>query len=162
MTYKPTILILLIVFSTYNAYSIKKFNLYNVFKKSINQKEKNKIIYGSNAWMICNIDSSFYRNDTLEIIENRNCIDCCNIIEWTFIKKNLFVQSNNLSCQEPSQGTVDTKKYSIKLSKKRNNLIITIYNRELLINSFRYLELTVKKDRFLNQNCKNLRIIRIK
>jgi hypothetical protein len=78
-----------------------KSQLLHTLIKSIQQKTKGKVLIGSNPWVVCNKDSSFYKSDTLQLYNNVNYYyysNCCEFVDFTFYKKNAFVANKTQVC----------------------------------------------------------------
>ncbi len=109
-----------------------KKELLNTFKQSIQQDKKNHSI--SNPWVICNKDSSFFKSETIQLINNENYYyhsnDCCHFIDWTFYKKDKFVQASVEICKEPTSASVTSANdnYRINLSNNGHDLLMTTTN----------------------------------
>ena len=114
-----------------------------LFESSIRQSSKSKIDPDSNPWLICNSDSSFFKSDTILLIQNNPNQNyarkkCCAFIGWTFYKGNRFVQLDIDYCNEPPTRRVTKKDdfYSIKVVKIDTKTIIETYRNDKSIDSF--------------------------
>lgn len=142
-------------------------NVSKLFTSSIRQSSKSKIEADSNPWLICNSDSSFFKSDTLLLIQNNPNQNfarkkCCAFIGWTFYKNNKFVQSDIDYCSEPPTSRVTTKNdfYTIKVAKINTKTIIETYRNNKLIDSFIVLGYKTFNDSFANEDVVVLTIVR--
>ena len=142
-------------------------NVLKLFKASIRQSSKSKIEVDSNPWLICNSDSSFFKSDTLLLIQNnpnQNFVrkKCCAFIGWTFYKKDEFIQSDIDYCNEPPTSRVTSKNdfYTIKVSKINTNSVIETYRDGMLIDSFIVVGYTTFNDSSANENVTVLTLAR--
>lgn len=132
-------------FSFGQNFSPTKRQLLKTFRKSIRQDKKLHAI--SNPWVICNKDSSFFKVNTIQLINNENYYyhsdSCCAFIDWTFYKKNRFIQETIDICKEPPSASVATSKdfYTIKLSKTGNDLITVVTNSINLTQKYKILSI---------------------
>ena len=122
------------------AYSEKY--IYSLFKKSISQTDKGKIKIPSNPWLICNHDSSFYRNDTVRLCSNSyytNSLNCCECIGWTFYEKDKFISTNFEFCKEPTtaSATKDKDFRKVVVSSADNYILLTTFNNDKLVETFK-------------------------
>lgn len=112
-----------------------KNQLSNLLKSSINQSSKKSISVGSGAWIICNTDSAYYKADTIKLYDNINYFyqrnSCCSFIEWTFYKRNAFLQNKAQICQEPSSANTLTEYYKFDVIKKDDNVYLIVINKHL-------------------------------
>jgi hypothetical protein len=113
---KQLAILILALFASSSSFAqkfITSNRLNKIFKESIKQPSKKHVAIGSNAWTFCNSDSSFFTNDTIQmysgnysiVSQSRIKFTCCQKFEWTFYKRNKFVQSKSQTCQEPSSST---------------------------------------------------------
>jgi hypothetical protein len=142
-------------------------NVSKLFKSSIRQSSKSKIEADSNPWLICNSDSSFFKSDTLLLIQNNpnhNFVrkKCCAFIGWTFYKNNKFVLSDINYCSEPPTSKVTTINdfYSIKVAKINTTTVIETYRNNMLIDSFIVLGYKTFNDSIANEDVGVLKLVR--
>ncbi|MEA5139062.1 hypothetical protein [Arcicella rigui] len=124
------------------AYSEKY--IYKLFKKSVLQTDKGKIKIPSNPWLICNQDSSFYRNDTVRLFSNSyytNSVNCCECIGWTFYEKDKFISTNFEFCKEPTTASAfkDKDHFRVLVSSADNYLLLSTFNNDKLIETFKII-----------------------
>jgi hypothetical protein len=123
-------------------------DVYRIFKKSISQREKNKISIPSNPWFFCNRDSSFYLNDTLRLVSNsyhnHKLVNCCDYVGWTFYKKDKFISTRLQLCKEPTSAsaTRDNDRFDLKVLSADNYLILSIFNNNKLMESFKIIDIS--------------------
>ncbi|MFB6344068.1 hypothetical protein ACE1ET_20285 [Saccharicrinis sp. FJH62] len=123
---------------------LKKNELYKIFRKSINQPERNKVIIGNNPWIINNEDSAYYKRDTIylyNINNHANNLNLCQTIDWTFYKKNALIICRSKHCYGPPANTFLTSRDLIKIKIEDNDeLIIRLFNFSKLVDVFKVLE----------------------
>ena len=123
-------------------------DVYRLFKKSISQREKNKINIPSNPWLFCNRDSSFYLNDTLRLVSNsyhnHKLVNCCDYVGWTFYKQDKFISTRLQLCKEPTSAsaTKDIDHFDLKVFSADNYLTISIFNNNKLMDSFKIVDIS--------------------
>ena len=126
--------------------SYSEKDIYSLFKKSISQRDKKKISIPSNPWLFCNKDSSFYLSDTLRLVSNsyynHKFINCCAYVGWTFYEKDKFITTGLELCKEPPYASVtkDQDHFTLKVFSPDNYLILSIFNNNKLINSFKIID----------------------
>lgn len=123
-----------------------KSKLLKIFKGSIRQDKSGKVLSNSNPWVICNKDSSFYKSDTLRLYNNENYYyhsNCCKFINWTFYKKDAFVQTRSQICKEPPTVSVTRNEdwFSIKISKKGRDLFFETSNRDRITERYQVISI---------------------
>ena len=140
-----------------------------IFKSSIIQPSKSKIEVDSNPWLSYNSDSSFFKSDTVFLIQNNTSKNyaqkkSCAFIGWNFFKKNQFIQLDVDYCNEPPTERVVTNNdfYSLTLKEELNNTIIRTYRKNKLIDSFIVLEYKRFNDSFANEDVSVLTLLRKK
>ena len=140
-----------------------------IFKSSIIQSSKSKIEVDSNPWLSYNSDSSFFKSDTVFLIQNNPSMNyvqkkSCAFISWTFYKKNQFIQLDINYCNEPPTERVTTSNdfYSLTLIEELNNTIIRTYRKNKLIDSFIVLGYKRFNDSFANEDVSVLTLLRKK
>ncbi|WP_128414262.1 hypothetical protein [Chryseobacterium sp. Leaf394] len=122
-----------------------------IFKNSISQPKKSKIIVGQNSWKIC-VDIS---SNTINLFETKfeKYADCCRYDEWTFYKKNKFIKNEAYSCKEPPYSKVTTQDdwYEIEYVEAEN--LVLVIKSQKRTDKFIVKELQKRKD--------NLHIIKL-
>lgn len=115
---------------------IKKTSVHQlkfIFKKTIDQPEKDRVVIGANAWIICNQDSAFFKTDTVKLYSNINYFyqksNCCEFIKWTFYRKNKFTQSQSQICEEPPISSVKFDYCNIDFFSKKGKTYILVINK---------------------------------
>lgn len=119
--------------------------LTKLFKSSIDQESKKKISVGSGAWTICNQDSAFFKTDTLRLYSNSNYFyqlsECCDFIEWTFYKKNAFVQSKSQICKEPATSSAFVDYYQISIFSEKQKTYLLVIKPRMSSEKFEVIEI---------------------
>jgi len=142
---KKLILILLTIGFTSSAQTKPSSKyLTKLFKNSIEQNDKKRISTFSNPWVINNIDSAYYKLDTLKVYNYKNVeTEFCEYIGWTFYKKNLFILNKAHHCNEPPTNSVTNKEnwYEVKFVENEKKLILQFYNLEKRLSQFEVLSI---------------------
>ena len=127
--------IVILLFSNSLIYSqeneVTKKSVKKAFKKSIRNKDYWSWDEWSGYWETNNIDSTYYKSDTIVLI-NRiglNSINC-NYITWKFYKKNAFHLQEINSCKEPPSARVSNTNdfYTITIAEKEKILYLKTNN----------------------------------
>lgn len=147
LTKKLFLLIIFLIFANPNSaqkIELSKRNIYKVFKNTIVQNKKNFISIPSNAWYTNNTNNNYYKSDTITFTNaqsyNRSF---CNVINWTFYKKDKFVRTFGNYCNEPPTEKVSNKSdfFDIKIIKQNSDLILELYNDRKIIETFKVISL---------------------
>ena len=123
-------------------------DVYRLFKKSISQTDKKKISIPSNPWLFCNKDNSFYLDDTLRLVSNsyhnHKLVNCCDYVGWTFYKQDKFISTRLQLCKEPTSAsaTKDNDHFDLKVFSADNYLILSIFNNNKLMDSFKIIDIS--------------------
>ena len=116
-----------------------------MFKSSIQQESRKTISIGSGTWTICNQDSAFFKSPIIRLYSNKNYFyqldKCCEFINWTFYRKDLFLQSDSQICNEPASAGVKSKYYQTQITNKNGNTILLIKSREGEEQKFEVIEI---------------------
>lgn len=108
-------------------------------------------------WIACsNADSTYSNADTIRLYNDHFyylTTHCCYVTSWTFYSRNIFNLSNTKMCQEPPMSSMRSDDYGlkIKIGKKEENLILSIYKDGKLKDKFILLSL----DNFIKKNGKS-------
>lgn len=140
LSFNFTLLLILFQVTNFFAqdnYSIEQnvtLNIKNI--KSIFYTRKNRFGPQSKTeWTACNIDSSYYKSDTVKLYSNdyfHISAKCCNYIDWTFCNRTTFNLTELFNCVEPPYSDLDPNNYGLKLKLKKNKankLILSIYDK---------------------------------
>lgn len=120
---------------------VSEKQLLTLFENSINKNYPHDI--DSSPWTICNLDSSFYKSDTLKIVNSYkypyNVGKCCRYMNWSFYKIDSLVQHESNSCNEPTYSVVPRKNdwYKLFLRKGRHGLFVILKNIDGIKDVFR-------------------------
>ncbi len=136
-----------------NNYPSKK-SIQKIFRSSIKQVSKRKVQVGNNAWTTCNKDSTFFKSDTI-VFTNSTLEKCCATIQWTFYRKQSFVQNAGQTCSEPSSATVTNVDdfYTIDLVEDGKYVFMEISNKARNIIRFRVIS--------VNNESRSIKLLRI-
>ncbi|WDF45172.1 hypothetical protein PQ459_09700 [Chryseobacterium sp. KACC 21268] len=145
MTSTKTIIILLtfiVNFISAQKIEITEKNLFNVFKKTINQESKRSIRTVSNPWITDNSNDDFAKLDTI-VFTNGKRNNYCKDVNWTFYRKNKFIRTYGDHCKEPPTYTVTKIKdyFELKLTEINRKEYLELYNQEKLIEKFEIVSL---------------------
>jgi hypothetical protein len=143
---KRLILILLLIsFESFAQTKPTKKELIKLFKNSIEQEEKNTVTTKSNPWIINNLNGEYYSLDTLKVYSynNKRENEFCEYIGWTLYKKDSFILNKVHHCNEPTQISATKKEdwFKIIFIENKDELILELYNFEILINKFKVLSI---------------------
>lgn len=72
-------------------------------------KESKEYGNSTSNWSACNLDSLFYKNDTINLVSDNSYYsnnNCCEEISWVFYLKNKCYITNSQTCKEPSSSRV--------------------------------------------------------
>ena len=120
-----------------------KQQIVNLFKNSISQQSKNGISVGSNAWVICNKDSAFFKSDTIILQSNINYFyqigDCCDFIEWIFYKQDAYLQKKLQVCNEPASASANADNLRLILTTQPHDLVLTTILNGRMMSKFKVL-----------------------
>ena len=78
----------------------------------------------SKAWFACNIDSAYYKTDTITFCSSILHLyqkNCCHHIEWYFSNATKFKLSKTNICHKPIVSSIDSKDSSFKIKTKYSN-----------------------------------------
>jgi len=132
----------------------KKTELKKIFRESIEQKSKKIISLDSNPWVTNNTDSMFYKADTIKLINLKEApynYGFCQIINWTFFKKDKFYLIESQTCKEPSSAKAGNASnfYIFKIRETEKGLILETYNSFGIENN--YLVIGITKNETSNE-----------
>lgn len=133
-----------------------------IVKNSIVEKKKGKFILPSNkSWEFNNIDSLYFKKDTLNAYVYKEGIkhkSLCEVVDWTFYRKNAFVFGLESNCKEPPTRKVTRKPndyYNFAIYKVENQTMIDILNFDkMIVESFIVLEIPEIED------CTEIKLVR--
>ncbi len=137
------IIFLLICFGSFAQTNPSGKYLTKLFKKSIEQKKRNRISVSSNEWEINNLNDEYYNLDTLKVYNfNRNSSNkFCEYIGWTFYRKDSFVLSKAHHCNEPPTNSASKNEdfFKVKFKESKYWTVLELYNFEKLVSQFKVL-----------------------
>ncbi|WP_298121119.1 hypothetical protein [Flavobacterium sp.] len=131
-----------------------KSSIQKIVKTSIVEMKKGKFSLPSNkSWEFNNIDSLYFKKDTLNAYvykEGTKHKRLCEVIDWTFYRKNAFVLGQGSNCKEPTTRKVTrTPKdyYKIAIYNVENESVIDILRYDkMIVESFIVTELYEAED----------------
>lgn len=123
--------------------NINKKNILKVFKSTIDQDKRNRISITSNPW---STEKEKYEiSDTIRFINpsNRTDYNYCNVINWTFYRKNKFVRSYGEYCDEPAVEKVTNEDdfFDLKITEVYGKIYLELFNKQKLIEKFLIISL---------------------
>ncbi len=94
-------------------------------RKSFKTAFKESKEYGNSTsnWSACNLDSLFYKTDTINLVSDNNYYynnNCCEVVSWVFYSKNKCYITNSQTCKESSFSRVATYKDMYDISFDRD------------------------------------------
>ena len=143
--------LLLITCSVYSQNSNpKKSEVRKLFKESILQNDTNVITTVSNPWLTDNKDSLFFKADTIRLInpDYRYRHGLCEVVAWTFYRKDKFSQDLGQICKEPPAYRVskEDSRHSIDLRNTESGVVMITTNAEGVINKYLVIKIERSKD----------------
>ncbi len=139
-----------------------KSTIQKIVKNSIVEMKKGKFSLPSNkSWKFNNIDSLYFKKDTLNAFlfkEGTKHKSLCEVIDWTFYRKNTFVFGQESNCKAPPtrKATRYPKDYyTIAIYTVENETMIDILNYDkMIVESFILIELSETED------CTEIKLVR--
>lgn len=122
-----------------------KSELKKLFRKNIDQESRREITL-SNPWVINNHNSNYFKSDTITLINShfyQDKYDFCEVVNWSFYRKNKFLLTESQTCKEPSSAAISTENSFKKLAIKEEaiGLVLQIHNSNNQINRFLVLSI---------------------
>lgn len=99
------------------------------------------------SWKFNNIDSLYFKSDTLIAIQNKINIqnNFCEIIDWTFYRKNAFIMGRSSYCKEPPSRLVTKYPedyFTIAIYQVENKTMIDMFkNDKMIVESFNVIDI---------------------
>ncbi|TDX87046.1 hypothetical protein [Epilithonimonas xixisoli] len=142
---KTIFILSLILFSNFiyaQKIEITEKNLFKIFKKTIEQENKNQIKTVSNPWIADNSNDVFSKSDTIIFTNGKNN-HYCKDVNWTFYRKNKFIRNYGDFCSEPTSYTVTKIQdyFEIKINEMDTRKYFELYNQGKLIDKFEIISL---------------------
>lgn len=145
MTKKILILFSILLFQNYlnaqkfdvsDSIEISKPNIYNIFQETVEQDKD----FPTTLWFSDNTNDKYFKSDTIKLIHaNSYKRDYCNIINWTFQKKDEMIRTFADYCEEPPTAKVTTENdyFEVRISEKKSNTFLELYNKKRLVEKFK-------------------------
>lgn len=128
--------------------TISKSVVQKIIKDSKAEKKNGSITLNSiKSWKFNNVDSLYFKSDTLIAIQNKmNTKEpFCELIDWTFYRKNSFILGNASYCKEPPSRFVTKYPedyFTIAVYQVENETMIDMLrNDKMIIDSFHVIEI---------------------
>lgn len=131
-----------------------KSTIQKIVKNSIVEMKKGKFsLPSSKSWEFNNIDSLYFIKDTLNAYiykEGAKHKSLCEVVDWTFYRKNTFVLGQGSYCKEPTTRKVTRNPkdfYKIAIYTVKNETMIDILSYDkMIVESFILIEVTEAED----------------
>jgi hypothetical protein len=131
-----------------------KSTIQKIVKNSIVEMKKGKLsLPSSKSWEFNNIDSLYFKKDTLKAYvykEGTKHKSLCEVVDWTFYRKNAFVLGQGSNCKEPTTRKVTRNPkdfYKIAIYTVENETMIDILSYDkMIVESFILIEVTEAED----------------
>lgn len=139
-----------------------KSSIQKIVKNSIVEMKKGKFSLPSNkSWEFNNIDSLYFKKDTLNASvykEGTKHKSLCEVVDWTFYRKNAFVLGQGSNCKEPATRKVTRNPkdfYKIAIYTVENETMIDILSYDkMIVESFILIEVSEAED------CTEIKMVR--
>ena len=125
--------------------AINKENIYKIFQITINQDNK---YFQTIPWFTDNTNDKYFESDTIQFIHAKSYKrNYCNLIHWTFQKKDKMIRNFADYCKEPPVAdiTKENDYFDIRISETESKTILELYNKKKLIEKFK-IESFVKNE----------------
>ncbi|MEM6684829.1 MAG: hypothetical protein AAF617_03450 [Bacteroidota bacterium] len=103
-----------------------------LFRESIRQKSRKKILQLSNPWVTDNTDNFYVKTDTVRLINPKKQyqLDFCQEVNWSFFRSDSFYMVESQSCKEPTSAKVSkpSDRHEVKIKKTAAGLTLTLRN----------------------------------
>jgi hypothetical protein len=145
--YKLLNFIFLLPISLFAQSAITESSVQKLFNNSRVEKHNGKFMLPSDkSWNFNNADSLYYKQDTITAIlyKSTKHKNLCEMVNWTFYRKNAFIKGRESLCKEPPRKSV---------TKNPDDYFkIAIYNvaKETMIDVLRYDKMIVESFKVLN------------
>jgi len=127
---------------------ISKSEVQKIIKDSQVAKKNGSISLPSiKSWKFNNVDSLYFKSDTLIAIQNKTNIQnpFCEYMDWTFYRKNAFILGNTSYCEEPPSRLVTKYPedyFTIAIYQVENKTMIDMLrNDKMIVDSFNVIEI---------------------
>lgn len=133
---------------------ITETSVKRIFTESIVKKNNGRFTFPSElSWNFQNEDSLYYKQDTLTAIRYKSTKHkkMCEIVNWSFYKKNKFILGKESLCKEPPSGSATKYPqdyFTIAIYRVENEIMIDILNQnKIIMESFIVLEMDQNDER---------------
>jgi hypothetical protein len=139
-----------------------KSTLQKIIKNSVVEMKKGKLSLPTDkSWEFNNIDSLYFKKDTLNAFvykEGTKHKSLCEVVDWTFYRKNAFVFGQGSNCKEPTTRKVTRNPkdyYGIAIYNVENETMIDILSSDkMIVESFIVVEVSE------TENCTEIKLVR--
>lgn len=159
--YKLLCIVFLLPICLFAQSRITKSILQKIIRDSQVEMHNGKFTLPSNkSWEFNNADSLYYKQDTLTAIlyKSSKHKSLCELVDWTFYRKNTFILGNESNCKEPPTRKVE------KYPKDYFTIAIYTFENETMIDVLRYDKMIVESFIVMNieenQECTKIKLIR--
>jgi hypothetical protein len=94
------------------------------------------------TWTTCNVDSAFFKSDTIYLDDSFDYVNCKEQVTWHFANLKSFWQVSGRTFENGMGETkVMTEKdhYKIKIIENKNETLLKVYNKRILIETYQIL-----------------------
>jgi hypothetical protein len=140
---------------------VSKHTLYKAFEETIDQESNNKISTLSNPWKTDNVDSAYFKCDTIKLINFQKrdfTTEFRTSINWSFFKKNKFFRAYVKDSLARVQA--NAPEFKISITQIKRELFITTWEISrgvpVLAEEFKVIKLMT------NSSASTLTLLRIK
>jgi len=131
-----------------------KSTIQKIVKNSVVEMKNEKLSLPSNkSWEFNNIDSLYFKKDTLNAFmykEGTKHKSLCEVVDWTFYRKNAFAFGQGSNCKEPPTRKVTRNPkdyYTIAIYTVENETMIDILRYDkMIVESFIVIEVSEAED----------------
>ncbi|MCZ8297805.1 MAG: hypothetical protein O9297_11375 [Flavobacterium sp.] len=131
-----------------------KYTLQKIVKNSVVEMKNGKLSLPSNkSWEFNNIDSLYFKKDTLNAFVYKKGTkhkSLCEVVDWTFYRKNALVFGQGSNCKEPPTRKVTRNPedyYTITIYTVENETMIDVLRFDkMIVESFIVIEVSETED----------------
>ena len=151
--YKLIYIIFLIPISLFAQSGPTKSAIQKIIRSSQVEIKNGKFSLPSNkSWKFNNIDSLYFKQDTLTALVHKSTKhkSLCELVDWTFYRKNAFILGKESNCKEPPSRKVTQHPkdyFTIAIYRVENETMIDILRFDkIIVESFKVLDIFENED----------------
>jgi hypothetical protein len=144
--YKLISIFFLISISLFAQNEPTKSTIQKIIRSSQVEMKNGKFSLPSNkSWEFNNIDSLYFKQDTLNalVYKSSKHKSLCELVDWTFYRKNAFILGQESNCKEPPSRKVTQHPkdyFTIAIYKVENETMMDVLrNDKMIVESFKIL-----------------------